>query len=100
VTNIDFRDIDDVIHGRVRLAIMTYLASNELADFNELKDALQATQGNLGAHIRKLEEAGYIKVTKGYVGRKPNTRLEITTKGRKAFVGYLDAIEKLLGSVR
>lgn len=92
----DFPDIDEVIHGRVRLAIMTYLISNNVADFNELKEALQATQGNLGAHLRKLEEAGYVKIEKGFVGRKPRTRALLTQAGREAFTAYLDEISRLV----
>lgn len=100
MATIDFRAIDDVIHGRVRLAIMTYLISNEAADFNELKRALETTQGNLGAHLRKLEDAKYVRIAKGYVGRKPHTRIEVTPKGRRAYLRYLDSIEKLLGTGR
>ena len=92
----DIGRIDDVIHGRLRLGIMAYLASSEVADFNELKAVLQATQGNLSIHLRKLEEAGYITIEKSFLARKPLTRARLTTAGRKAFAGYLDAMAKLI----
>lgn len=93
----DIGKIDDVIHGRLRLGIMAYLADAEAADFTELKDLLQATQGNLSVHLRKLEEAGYIAIDKSFVDRKPLTRARITDAGRKAFAAYLEAISKLVG---
>ena len=89
--------IDDVIHGRMRLGIMVYLADAEVADFNELKAALEATQGNLSIHMRKLEEAGYVTIEKGYAGRKPLTRIRITPAGRNAFAAYVEALAGLLG---
>ena len=93
----DIAKIDDVIHGRLRLGIMAYLADAEVADFNELKAALQATQGNLSIHLRKLEDAGYIKIEKSFLARKPLTRARMTPAGRKAFAAYLAAIAKLVG---
>jgi DNA-binding MarR family transcriptional regulator len=86
---IDIDRIDDVIHGRVRLGIMTYLVNADTADFNELKAALNTTQGNLSIHLTKLEEAGYISITKSFLGRKPNTRMRLTRAGRRAFADYL-----------
>lgn len=96
----DIGAIDDVIHGRLRLGIMAYLANAEVADFNELKDALDATQGNLSVHLRKLEEAGYIEIDKSFLDRRPLTRARMTRKGRKAFAAYLEAVGQLLGSVK
>jgi DNA-binding MarR family transcriptional regulator len=93
----DIANIDDVIHGRLRLGIMAYLADAEVADFQELKTLLQATQGNLSIHLRKLEDAGYIKIEKSFFARKPLTRARITAAGRKAFANYLAAIAKLVG---
>ncbi|MFN4096234.1 MAG: winged helix-turn-helix domain-containing protein [Sphingomonas sp.] len=92
----DIGQIDDVIHGRMRLGIMAYLADAEVADFNELKALLQATQGNLSVHLRKLEEAGYIAIDKSFSGRKPLTRARMTPAGRKAFAAYLEALVKLI----
>lgn len=96
----DIDDIDAVIHGRIRLGIMAYLAQSEVADFNELKRALKATQGNLSIHLTKLEEAGYVEIEKGYVGRKPRTRIRVTPTGRKALSRYLQGINRLLGHTR
>ena len=93
----DIGKLDEVIHGRVRLGIVAYLTSAEVADFNELKDALQTTQGNLSVHLRKLEEAGYVEIEKSFLGRKPLTRARLTRAGRKAFASYLEAMKKLVG---
>lgn len=92
----DIAAIDDVIHGRLRLGVMAYLTGSGTADFNTLKSRLQASDGNLSVHLRKLEDAGYVSVSKTFVGRKPLTCVSLTDKGRDAFVAYLDAIEKLL----
>ena len=92
----DIKGIDDVIHGRLRLGIMAYLSGSGSADFNELKARLEASDGNLSVHLRKLEEAGYVAITKSFHDRKPLTRVSLTDKGRNAFIAYLDAIEKLL----
>ena len=89
--------LDDVIHGRLRLGVMAYLANAEVADFNELKSVLEVTQGNLSVQLRKLEEAGYVAIEKGFLGRKPRTRVRLTPAGRKAFAVYLDALAKLIG---
>lgn len=93
----DIGKLDDVIHGRLRLGIMAYLADAEAADFTELKDVLEATQGNLSIHLRKLEEAGYVSIDKSFIDRKPLTRVRLTDGGRSAFAAYLEAIGKLVG---
>ena len=92
----DISGIDEVIHGRLRLGVMAYLLGAGTADFNELKTRLQASDGNLSVHLRKLEEAGYVAIEKSFVGRKPLTRVVLTPEGRKAFVTYLDAIGRLV----
>lgn len=92
----DISGLDDVIHGRVRLGIVAYLASAEVADFTELKDVLEVTQGNLSIHLRKLEEAGYVAIDKSFVGRKPLTRVRLTETGRAAFSKYLKAMGQLV----
>ena len=92
----DIDHIDDVIHGRVRLGVMAYLSGAGSADFNTLKTRLQATDGNLSAHLRKLEDAGFVRVDKTFVNRKPLTTLVLTDSGRTAFAAYLDAIGKLV----
>lgn len=89
--------IDDVIHGRMRLGIMVYLADAQTADFTELKTALEATQGNLSIHLKKLEEAGYVEIDKSFRNNKPLTQVSITPEGRKAFAAYLEALGALIG---
>ena len=93
----DVGKLDGVIHGRIRLGIMAYLASAEVADFTELKEALQTTQGNLSVHLRKLETAGYVDIEKSFLDRKPLTRARLTPAGRKAFASYLEAMRTLVG---
>lgn len=94
----DINRIDEVIHGRIRLGIMAYLAGAERADFNTLKARLQTTDGNLSVHLRKLEDAGFIAVSKSFNGRKPLTEAVMTEAGRDAFVAYLDAMAGLTPS--
>jgi DNA-binding MarR family transcriptional regulator len=89
--------IDEVIHGRMRLGIMVYLAEAEVADFTELKKVLDATQGNLSVHLRKLQDAGYVEIEKSFLNLKPLTRIRITEAGRLAFAHYLEALDKLVG---
>ena len=93
----DIAKIDEVIHGRLRLGVMAYLANAEVASFNELKAALETSQGNLSIQLRKLEEAGYIAIDKSFLDRKPLTRARITPAGRAAFALYLEALGKLIG---
>ena len=92
----DIGAIDEVIHGRLRLGIMVYLADAEVADFTELKDLLEVTQGNLSVHLRKLEDAGYVAIDKSFVGRKPLTRVRLTPEGRAAFGRYLKTMSQLV----
>jgi DNA-binding transcriptional ArsR family regulator len=93
----DYSEIDDVIHGRVRLAVMAYLSGAAAADFNELKAKVGGTDGNLSVHLRKLEEAGYVDVEKRFVGRKPQTICRISEKGREAWLAYIARLEQMLG---
>ena len=93
----DLGRIDEIIHGRIRLGIMVYLADAEVADFTELKAALEATQGNLSIHLKKLEEAGYVSIDKSFVDKKPLTRVRIPAAGRAAFEAYVEAIGALIG---
>jgi DNA-binding MarR family transcriptional regulator len=92
----DISRIDEVIHGRLRLGVMAYLSGAASADFNELKARLRATDGNLAVHLRKLEDADYVRIDKSFVGRKPLTRVSLTESGRTAFIRYLDAMAKLV----
>ena len=88
--------IDDVIHGRLRLGVMAFLSTAGSADFPLLKNRLQATDGNLSVQLRKLEEAGYVLIEKAFVGKKPQTTVTLTDTGRAAYIGYLDAMRKLI----
>jgi DNA-binding MarR family transcriptional regulator len=94
----DIAGIDEVIHGRLRLGIMAFLSTAGSADFNALKTRLQATDGNLSVHLRKLEEAGYVAIAKAFVGKKPQTTVTLTDPGRAAFIGYLDAMARLVNA--
>jgi len=91
----DHNAIDDVIHGRIRLGVVAYLSAVDSALFSELRDKVGATDGNLSAHLRKLEDAGYVAVEKSFVNRKPQTRLALTAAGRRAWSRWLDRIEAL-----
>jgi len=93
-------ELDPVIHERVRLAIVSALAVNDLLSFNDLKKLLEITDGNLSVHARKLEIAGYVKCTKSFVGRQPRTEFRITTTGRRALEGYLQQMESVIQASR
>jgi DNA-binding MarR family transcriptional regulator len=91
--------LQKVFDSRVRLGIMSALMVNEQVSFNELKELIQVTDGNLASHLKALEENGYLKVNKGFVGRKTNTTYTITRSGEKAFRLHLDALEKMIRSM-
>jgi DNA-binding HxlR family transcriptional regulator len=88
--------IDDVVHQRHRLGILTITAEAQRADFGYLREALGLTAGNLSRHLTVLEEAGLIQVEKGYEGRKPRTRVRITRQGRAALATEIAALTELL----
>ena len=92
--------IDNIIHQPVRLQIMTSLMSldtDEQADFTFLRNLLKLTDGNLGAHLSKLESAGYIKIEKTFIECKPRTFVNITGKGRDSYVEHVAALRKIIG---
>jgi DNA-binding MarR family transcriptional regulator len=91
---------DRLIYERVRLGIMSALATNEELTFNELKALFNASDGNLGAHARKLEEAGYVECTKSFEARRPKSIYRITAAGRKALLRYLEHIEAVIKATR
>jgi DNA-binding MarR family transcriptional regulator len=91
---------DRLIYERVRLGIMSALATNEELTFNELKSLFNASDGNLGAHARKLEEAGYVACTKSFEARRPKSIYKITAAGRKALLRYLEHIEAVIKATR
>lgn len=88
--------LDPVIHAPVRLAILSALLGAEQMAFTALREATRATDGNLSAHLTKLEEAGYVAIDKSFAGRKPLTTVRLTDAGRAAFEAYLDALEAIL----
>jgi DNA-binding HxlR family transcriptional regulator len=91
---------DRLIYERVRLGIMSALAMNEQLTFNELKSLFDVSDGNLSAHARKLEEAGYVDCTKSFEARRPRTEYRITQVGRKALLRYLQHIEAVIKATR
>jgi DNA-binding HxlR family transcriptional regulator len=93
-------ELDRLIHERVRLGIVSALAVNESLSFNELKEMLGATDGNLSVHARRLEEAGYVECRKSFHGRVPRTEFRLTRLGRRALEAYLDHMEALIQAVR
>ncbi|MFW6080010.1 MAG: winged helix-turn-helix domain-containing protein [Gemmatimonadota bacterium] len=93
-------DLDRLIHERVRLGIVSALAVNETLAFNDLKALLDLSDGNLSAHARKLEDAGYLECIKGYEGRIPRTEYRLTDEGREALEAYLEHMEALIRAVR
>lgn len=92
--------LDRLVHDRVRLGILSALAVSDGLGFTELRAVLETTDGNLSAHARKLEEAGYIGVTKTFRDRTPHTEFALTPAGRKALERYLDHMESLVRAVR
>lgn len=92
--------LNKVFDSRIRLGIMSALMVNTAVNFNELKELLKITDGNLASHLKTLEDSVFIKVQKGFIGRKTNTTYSITKPGEKAFKQHLDALEKMIGSVK
>ena len=93
----DLPELNPVVHGRLRLALLSLLSGVEEAEFTWLRGKTEATDGNLGAHLLKLEEAGYVAVKKRFVLRKPQTLYRITKSGRQALTEYVQALKQLLG---
>jgi DNA-binding MarR family transcriptional regulator len=93
-------ELDNLIHHRMRLGIISALAANVSLSFNELKALLETTDGNLSVHARKLEDAQYITVTKRFEGRRPKTEFHLTAAGRRALQRYLDHMEALIQTTR
>ena len=93
-------ELDPVIHERMRLGIISALAAREALTFSELKRLLEATDGNLSVHARKLEDANYVVCTKSFEGRVPRTEYRITAAGRRALERYLDQMEQIIHQTR
>ena len=93
-------DLDPVIHTRIRLGILSALSAAGAMSFNELKETLQTTDGNLSVHARKLEDAGYVSAAKSFVDRMPLTTYKLTVAGKKALADYLDQMEAIIRLAR
>jgi DNA-binding MarR family transcriptional regulator len=92
--------LNRVFDSRIRIGVMSILSLNETVNFNDLKQLMNLTDGNLASHLVNLEENGYIKVHKGFIGRKTNTTYTITKTGEKAFKQHIDALENLIKGVK
>lgn len=88
--------LNKIFDSRIRLGIMSAVLVNNEVSFNDLKELIQVTDGNLASHLKTLEEAAYIKVNKGFIGRKKNTTYAVTKSGEKAFKHHLEALEKMI----
>ena len=97
---IDFNGLDTTVHGPLRLGVLTALQTQGSRDFTALKQQLSATDGSLGMHLQKLEEIGYIKCQKAFVGRKPKSTYTITAAGRRALLKYIDNLQAIVDLVR
>ena len=93
-------NLNKIFDSRIRLGIMSALMVNKDVNFNELKELLNITDGNLASHLKTLEESEFVKVQKGFIGRKSNTTYTITKAGEKAFKTHLTALEKMIGTVK
>jgi DNA-binding MarR family transcriptional regulator len=91
-----FLQLDRVIHEKGRLAIMSMLAASPELSFTELRDALEMTDGNLTSHMRTLQEAGYVSVSKSYERNRPLTTCSLTAAGKKAFANYVNLLEQIV----
>lgn len=90
------RELDPLLHSQLRLAVMSILMNVEEADFVYLRETTESTAGNLSVQLDKLSAAGYITVTKTFVGKKPRTTCQVTDTGRKAFEEYVEALKEYL----
>lgn len=91
--------LNKIFDSRIRIGIMSALMVNESLNFNDLKQLIDTTDGNLATHLKTLEDNKYIKVQKGFIGRKTNTTYSITKAGEKAFRTHLDALEEIIKNV-
>jgi DNA-binding MarR family transcriptional regulator len=93
-------NLNKVFDSRILMGVMSILSVNDEVNFNDLKQLLELTDGNLASHLINLEENGYIKVHKGFVGRKTNTTYSITKSGEKAFSEHIEALENMIRGVK
>lgn len=93
-------NLNKVFDSRIRMGVMSTLVMNDEINFNDLKQMLEVTDGNLASHLTNLEENGFIKVHKGFIGRKTNTTYSITKAGEKAFKEHIEALESIIRGVK
>lgn len=93
---VNIENLNKIFDSRIRLGIMSALMVNTDVSYNELKELLQVTDGNLASHMKGLEENGFVKVQKGFIGRKTSTIYSVTKAGEKAFRQHLDALEQMI----
>ena len=96
---IDFNGLNAAVHGPLRLGVMTSLQLDGTLDFSTLKSRLDTADGSLAMHLRRLEEEGYVAMTKEFVGRRPKTSYKLTTTGRRALGDYLSTLRQLLDAM-
>jgi DNA-binding MarR family transcriptional regulator len=93
-------NLNKIFDSRIRMGVMSVLSVNDEVNFNDLKQLLELTDGNLASHLTNLEENGFIKVHKGFVGRKTNTTYSITKAGAKAFEEHINALESMIKNIK
>jgi DNA-binding MarR family transcriptional regulator len=92
--------LNKIFESRIRLGVMSILVVNEEVNFNDLKEMLEVTDGNLATHLVNLEENGFIKVHKGFIGKKTNTTYTVTKSGEKAFTDHITALENMIKGIK
>ncbi|MFH1195302.1 MAG: transcriptional regulator [bacterium] len=96
MTDFDYQQLDDIIHSRIRLAVLAVLISVDEAEFTFIREKVKATDGNLSVNLKKLEEAGYIFSRKEFVNKKPVSTYKLSNKGKKAFEIYVERLEQII----
>jgi DNA-binding MarR family transcriptional regulator len=99
-TNNPISGLNKIFDNRVRLGVMSILMMNDGISFNDLKQMLEVTDGNLATHLLTLEESGFLKVHKGFIGKKTNTTYSLTRSGEKAFKDHIEGLEKMIRGVK
>ena len=94
--SLDYRNLDAVFHSRIRLAVVSALVRGGTLDFTELKRITGATEGNLATHLRKLEDVAYVRMEKGFQGRRPRTTYTLSQTGRAAFAAYVESLSEFI----
>jgi DNA-binding HxlR family transcriptional regulator len=90
------QSLNKIFDSRIRLGVMSILMVNDSVSFNELKQMLELTDGNLASHLNTLEQSAYLIVQKSFIGKKTNTTYVLTALGKQAFKAHLDALEKMI----